>query len=81
MNQLGACKRYNLRTRIIAADATAMYDNIEIDHGIEAIKLWLDSLKDELPGDFPHEAILDALDDVMRNNLAEFGDCHFKQIR
>ena len=53
----------------------------QYDHGIEAIKLWLDSLKDELPGDYPHEAILDALDVVMRNNLAEFGDCHFKQIR
>ena len=74
-------RRWPAGTRIIAADATAMYDNIEIDHGIEAIKLWLDSLKDELPGDYPHEAILDALNVVMRNNLAEFGDCHFKQIR
>ena len=27
------------RYKIIVADATAMYDNIEIDHGIEAIKL------------------------------------------
>jgi hypothetical protein len=52
-----------------------MYDNIDIDHGIgiEAIKLWLDSLKGDRPGDYPHEAILDALNVIMRNNLAEFG--------
>eukprot|EP00984_Skeletonema_dohrnii_P020022 scaffold9684_cov147-Skeletonema_dohrnii-CCMP3373.AAC.1 len=32
-----------------------------------------DGRQGELPEDYPHEAILDALNVVMRNNLAEFG--------
>ena len=70
-------------TKIITADATAMYDNITIDHGIEIIKNWLAHLKDnnKLPGDFPDtNIILDALNFIMKHNITKFGDCFFKQL-
>lgn len=68
-------------TRIIVADASAMYDNITIEHGIQSIESWLEFLRGQLPADFPpSDVILDALNVVMRNNIAQFGDCFFKQL-
>eukprot|EP00984_Skeletonema_dohrnii_P010740 scaffold4215_cov128-Skeletonema_dohrnii-CCMP3373.AAC.1 len=68
-------------TRIIVADASAMYDNIHIEHGIQSVQSWLESLSGQLPADFPpSDVILDALNVVMRNNIAQFGDCFFKQL-
>ena len=70
-------------TKIITADATAMYDNITIDHGIEIVGKWLNHLNDnnELPDDFPDtKIILDALNFIMKNNITQFGDCFFKQL-
>ena len=70
-------------TKIFTADASAMYDNIDIDHGVDIIKLWLESLqaRSELPDDFPTiNAIIDGLNFVMRNNVAQYGDCFFKQL-
>lgn len=74
-------RKWPAGTLLFTADATAMYDNIDIDHGINSVKLWLDDLRDELPTDFPPtDVIIDALDLVMRNNVARFGDCYFKQM-
>ena len=76
-------KQWPAGTKIITADATAMYDNITIDHGIETVGNWLHHLKDndELPGDFPGvQIILDALNFVMKFNITQFGDCFFKQL-
>lgn len=74
-------RKWPAGTLLFTADATAMYDNIDIDHGIKSVKLWLDSLREELPNDFlPTDVIIEALDIVMRNNVAQFGDCYFKQL-
>jgi hypothetical protein len=76
-------KQWPAGTKIITADATAMYDNITIDHGIETTGKWLNHLKDnnQLPVDFPDtNIILEALSFIMKNNITQFGDCFFKQL-
>ena len=35
-------RKWPAGTLLFTADATAMYDNIDIDHGIKSVKLWLD---------------------------------------
>ena len=76
-------KQWPAGTKIITADATAMYDNITINHGIEIIGVWLNHLKEnnQLPDDFPDiKLILEALSFIMKNNITQFGDCFFKQL-
>jgi len=66
--------------RLFTADANSMYTNIDTDHAIEVIGVWLDSLKSELPRDYPLEAVKEAMELVMRNNLFEWGDMFFLQL-
>ena len=76
-------KQWPAGTKIITADATAMYDNITINQGIEIIGKWLNHLNDnnQLPDDFPAiNIILEALSFIMKNNITQFGDCFFKQL-
>jgi len=66
--------------KIFTADANSMYTNICTDHAIEMISMWLDTLKSDLPEGFPLEAVKEAMEIVMRNNLFEWGDMHFLQL-
>ena len=65
--------------RLFTADANSMYTNIDTDHAIEIITAWLKSI--DLPDKFPFlEAVLDAMELVMRNNLFNWGDMFFLQL-
>lgn len=64
--------------RLFTADANSMYTNIDTDHAIEIITAWLKSI--DLPDKFPLEAVLDAMELVMRNNLFNWGDMFFLQL-
>ena len=66
--------------KLFTADAKSMYTNIDTDHAIEVISLWLDSLEGQLPAGFPLEAVKDAMTIVMRYNLFQYGDMYFLQL-
>ncbi|KAL7523551.1 hypothetical protein ACHAWF_000566 [Thalassiosira exigua] len=67
-------------TRMFTMDATAMYTNIETDHGLEIIEKFFELFKDQLPDRFPRELILLALRLIMKNNVFELGTTYFKQL-
>ena len=63
--------------KLFTFDAKSMYSNIDLNHGIAIMQLWLKSL---IPGDshsIPTRAIMDALELVMRNNIMTLGDTCF----
>ena len=61
---------------IFTADAVAMYTNIPTEKALRIIsKLLLSRFADEVPA----EAVMKALEIVMRNNIFTFGDMFFKQ--
>ena len=66
--------------KLFTADANSMYTNIDTDHAIDVISLWLDSLRGQLPDRFPLDAVKEAMSLVMRNNVFEWGDCYFLQL-
>ncbi|KAL7553243.1 hypothetical protein ACHAWF_016502 [Thalassiosira exigua] len=55
-----------------------MYTNIDTEHAITAITVWLDSL--DLPNDYPLGAVKEAMVLVMKNNIFEWGDIYFLQL-
>ncbi len=57
-----------------------MYSNIDLDHGLEIMQLWLESLEQENNHFIPTKAILDALELVMRKNIMTFSDTNFLQL-
>ena len=63
---------------LFTADTTSMYTNIDTNHTILGISLWLDSLT--LSVDFPLKAVKKAIELVMRNNIFEWGDLYFLQL-
>ncbi|KAL7548610.1 hypothetical protein ACHAWF_011884 [Thalassiosira exigua] len=67
-------------TRMFTMDATAMYTNIETDHGLEMIEKFFELFEDQLPDGFPKELILLALRLIMKNNVFELGTSYFKQL-
>ena len=69
--------------RLFTADANSMYTNIDTDHAIEVISEWLDNLATQIYAkhpNFPIEAIKEAMELVMRNNIFEWGDMYFLQL-
>lgn len=78
LDELDALGDLPSNARLGTADANAMYTNICTDHAIEVIFEWLDSLT--LPADFPLEAVKEAIELVMRNNIFEWGDMYFLQL-
>ena len=66
--------------KVFTADANSMYTNIDTEHAIRVISAWLDSLSDQLPLDFPVNAVKEAMKIVMRNNIFEWGDIYFRQL-
>ena len=67
-------------TKLFTMDATAMYTNIDTDHGFEVLEKFIEMFEDELPDDFPKDLVLWAMKIVMRYNVFEFGDHTFQQL-
>ena len=63
-------------------DANSIYNNIDTDHAIRVITWLLKDLsaKNNLPTNFPLNAVLNAMTIIMKNNIFEFGDCYFIQL-
>ena len=62
--------------RLFTADAVAMYTNIPTEKGLCLITNYL---LQRFSHEVPVQAITDALDIVMKNNIFMFGDMHFQQ--
>lgn len=65
--------------KLFTADAVSMYTNIDSTHALQVLQNLLDENKNLLPENFPTNALLDALQIIMDNNVFEFGSEHFKQ--
>jgi hypothetical protein len=69
--------------KLFTADAISMYTNIELNHAMQVMGYWLESLPDEakLHHFTPEvsQAILHGLNLVMRFNIMKFGDTFFLQ--
>jgi hypothetical protein len=67
---------------LFKADAESMYTNIDTEHAVVVISLWLDDLSTNLllPPGFPLLPLKQALEIVMRNNIFEFGDTRYLQL-
>ncbi|KAL7523901.1 hypothetical protein ACHAWF_000737 [Thalassiosira exigua] len=57
-----------------------MYTNIDTDHAIYVIGTWLDALGNQLPSGFPLEAVKEAMELIMKNNIFSWGDLYFLQL-
>ncbi|KAL3790505.1 hypothetical protein ACHAWO_010636 [Cyclotella atomus] len=70
------------QAKLFTCDANAMYNNINTDHAVQVITWWLRDLEstNQLPPDFPLDAVLDAMVIIMKNNIFEFGTCYFLQL-
>jgi hypothetical protein len=66
--------------KLFTFDAISMYSNIDLNHGIAIMQLWLESLIPEDGHSIPTKAILDALELIMRNNIMTLGDTCFIQL-
>ena len=64
---------------LFTSDAVSMYTNIDTNKAMNVIARYLKD-SSELYSDVPIEALLDALNIVMRNNVFRFGDTHWHQI-
>jgi len=67
--------------RLFTADATAMYTNIPPDHGIDVMRRWISEFGDELPPDFLADMFLAVLELVLKNNVFQFGDTYWLQVK
>ena len=67
---------------MVTADAKSMCTRIETEHGLEALRRFLEELQEEgkLPPDLDIEMIVEAAALVMRWNLSECGNCCLKQL-
>jgi hypothetical protein len=67
------------KARLFTADAISMYTNIETNHAMQVITTYFE--EHEAPGsDFPTEALLAALDIIMKNNVFKFEDTYWLQL-
>lgn len=78
IKQLGPLPR---GSKLVTADAVAMYPNIDTDHGLKVVRLWLYKHQNDegFPADLPIELICEGLELVMKNNIFQFDDCYFHQ--
>jgi hypothetical protein len=67
--------------RLFSVDAIGMYSNIDTDHGIEVLTRWLHDYRDDLPKCMPVDFVIEALAEIMRSNIFQFGDTYWKQTR
>jgi hypothetical protein len=66
--------------KLVTADATAMYTNINTDHAIDTLKRWFTLHEAELPESFPKELILIGIRRLMSQNVFSFGSRFFLQL-
>jgi hypothetical protein len=67
--------------RLFSVDAVGMYSNIDTDHGVEVLTRWLTQWRAELPDSMPVDFILASLEEIMTNNIFQFGDTYWRQRR
>ena len=69
--------------RVVIADANSIYANIDTEHALTILRLFLEELDREglLPLDFKIELVIEAARIVMTWNIFEYGDCYFRQLR
>ena len=65
-------------SQLFTADAVSMYTNIDTYRAIGSIRSFLNSTEDYKH--LPLDAINDALELIMYNNVFRFGDCYFHQL-
>jgi hypothetical protein len=67
--------------KLFSVDAVGMYANIDTPHGIEVLTSWLRNYSDELPRSTPSDFLIAALNEIMKNNIIQFGDTFWRQLR
>ena len=67
--------------KLFSVDAVGMYSNIDTDHGVDVMTRWLTQYHAELPPSMPVSFILAAIEEIMRNNIFQFGDTFWRQKR
>ena len=74
--------RLPINAKLVTADAVSIYTNIDTEHGLKVLRLFLEELKSEgnLPTNFDIDMIVEAARLVMCWNLFEYGDSFFKQL-
>jgi hypothetical protein len=66
--------------KLVTADATAMYTNINTDHAINILNLWFTLHESELPEAFPKDLISLGIRRLMSQNVFTFGSRFFLQM-
>jgi hypothetical protein len=66
--------------KLFTADATAMYTNITLEYGLEAVRNLLNTNSNLIPSNFPSALFLKTLETVMSNNIFTFGDTFWHQL-
>lgn len=64
----------------ISAGAISMYTNIDTTTRINAVKNFIQTIRDNIPNDFPCNLFLQVLDIVMQNNIFSFADTYWLQL-
>jgi hypothetical protein len=67
--------------KLFSVDAVGMYSNIDTDHGVDVMTRWLTQHNETLPASMPIDFILASLEEIMRNNIFQFGNTYWRQIR
>jgi hypothetical protein len=67
--------------KLFSVDAVGMYANIDTDHGITILTRWLTEYRNELPRSMPVDYLLASLEEIMTNNIFQFGDTFWRQKR
>ena len=75
--------RLRENARMIKSDSKSLYTNIDIDHALHLLWLFLEELKDDgrLPEDFDIDMCIEAAALIMTLDLFEYRDTLFKQVR
>ena len=81
MKDLSATFPYGLPigARLFSVDAVGMYSNIDTQHGVDQIRSYLTHYRDDLPKSMPVKFIVVGLNEIMSNNIFQFGDTHWRQ--
>jgi hypothetical protein len=66
--------------KLFTADATAMYTNITLEHGLQALWDIVESHSHSIPPTFPTAFFLSTLEIVMANNIFTLGDTFWHQL-
>jgi hypothetical protein len=65
--------------KLVSVDAVGMYSNIDTEHGIDVMPRWLTQYPAELTPSMPIQFA--AIEEIMKNNIFQFGDTFWKQKR